>query len=268
MHTGDAWGAGCITAEDAAAIQQALEVEVIGTHGRLLSRQCSSVLLSGLGDKRQKAVEFARSTPALSNKVLLRLRGKPAVAVANPGKQCRCLMFSASRPPARMIASHRALMQKTPGQQVWIVAFIVHLCPRSAHTPHTTMSTHKTPRCLPSAPHATPGATRSAGGAAVCAAGGEAGGGSGPAMEKRNIFSLFRLWLNRQGGSAALQALVAQADTGSGGGMAQGGATGAGDGLLDIGEVQQLLMKVGIRMEWAREPLGAWWWLRLQRSAC
>lgn len=118
MHTGDAWGAGCITAEDAAAIQQALEVEVIGTHGRLLSRQCSAVLLSGLGDKRQKAVEFARSLPwpeALTKKVLLRLRGKPAVAVANPGKQCTCLMFSASRPPACMIASHRPLMQKTPG---------------------------------------------------------------------------------------------------------------------------------------------------------
>lgn len=136
------------------------------------------------------------------------------------------------------------------------MAFIVHLCPCSAHTPRTTMYTHNTPRCLPSAPHATPGATRSAGGAAAAgAAGGEAGGGSGPAMEKRNIFSLFRLWLNRQGGSAALQALVAQADTGSGGGTAQGGATGAGDGLLDIGEVQQLLMKVGVKIEWARKPL-------------
>ena len=60
-------------------------------------------------------------------------------------------------------------------------------------------------------------------------------------MEKRNIFSLFRMWLKRQGGQAALQALVqeTQASDGRGGSKVEG--------VLDPYEVQQLLMKVSGR---------------------
>ena len=58
-------------------------------------------------------------------------------------------------------------------------------------------------------------------------------------MEKRNIFSLFRIWLKRQGGQAALQALVQEAEAG-----VQGREGSKADGTLDPYEVQQLLKKV------------------------
>ena len=78
---------------------------------------------------------------------------------------------------------------------------------------------------------------------------GQPSSGPGPAMEKRNIFSLFRIWLGRQGGQAALQALVKEADArGEGAAAAASGSigvdSGKADGALDLYEVQQLLMKV------------------------
>ncbi len=79
--------------------------------------------------------------------------------------------------------------------------------------------------------------------------------GSGPIMEKRNIFGLFRIWLKRQGGQAALKALIQSADgtaAGAGAGQEQpeggggGGAGASGDGKLDLYEVQKLLRKVTV----------------------
>ncbi|KAG1663280.1 hypothetical protein FOA52_006321 [Chlamydomonas sp. UWO 241] len=51
-----------------------------------------------------------------------------------------------------------------------------------------------------------------------------------PPLDKRNVFSLFRGWLGRQGGHAGLDALVAQADAG-------------GDGRLDMSELGGLLRR-------------------------
>jgi hypothetical protein len=50
-------------------------------------------------------------------------------------------------------------------------------------------------------------------------------------MEKRNVFGLFRMWLKKLGGMAALKALVEQVDSSS-------------DGLMDMYEVLAMLRKV------------------------
>ena len=101
---------------------------------------------------------------------------------------------------------------------------------------------------------------------------GQPGGAGGPAMEKRNIFSLFRVWIRCQGGQvrqhkvdrnypptfhygiisvevnasqAALMDLVQEIDKGGGAVGGEGGPGGKGkNGTLDVYEVQQLLKKV------------------------
>eukprot|EP00798_Chlamydomonas_sp_ICE-L_P030501 gene30501-35521_t len=59
---------------------------------------------------------------------------------------------------------------------------------------------------------------------------GATGAGTGPSMEKRNIFGLFRVWLKKQGGQSQLAALIKSVDA-------------SGDGNLDMYEVQALLRK-------------------------
>lgn len=53
-----------------------------------------------------------------------------------------------------------------------------------------------------------------------------------PGLEKRNVFTLFRAWLRREGGESALARIMQQVDT-------------QADGVLDMYEVLALLRKVG-----------------------
>ncbi len=78
---------------------------------------------------------------------------------------------------------------------------------------------------------------------------GKSVGQPGPAMEKRNVFSLFRMFLKRQGGQSALQALVKQVETEGAAAEVGTAPRAAAEGVLDAYEVQLLLKKV---IQWQR----------------